>query len=73
LSLRVTTAPNDIQMLGGGDASVLRMELTVASVSKPLKVKCAIKYEAQGQGAPGTSNASKASNCSGIYTVIVGV
>jgi hypothetical protein len=28
------------------------MELTVASVGKPHKVKCNIKYEAIGEGAP---------------------
>mmetsp|Transcript_4752 Transcript_4752/g.17253 ORF Transcript_4752/g.17253 Transcript_4752/m.17253 type:complete len:1302 (-) Transcript_4752:63-3968(-) len=52
MNVRLSTPPNELQLLGPGSSAEIRMELVVASVGKPHKVKCSIKYEATGEGAP---------------------
>merc|ERR1712216_1040988 len=52
MSVRVTSPASEVERLARGDSAAVRLQLTVASVAKPLKVKCGIKYEASGEGAP---------------------
>lgn len=52
MNVRVSGNIPEVATLMKGDSSSVRIELQVASVNKPQKVKCTIKYEAVGEGAP---------------------
>jgi hypothetical protein len=52
MNVRVSGTIPEVATLMQGDSSSVRIELQVASVNKPQKVKCTVKYEAVGEGAP---------------------